>query len=157
MYLRIAMKNFCLQNSPSTYATNAVSRDFFSTFLRKLRCQKTSKFALRAKTQGNFCPKTQSGGSFRSFSRYWKKLYSRAGSHSQYSSKKLLILKICPGLIDWDTLQPYINGKNWYILRLSKFPAITYVLAPHARIFFRKSMNIHDFISAMITWPPCRN
>ena len=43
---------------------------FFSTFLRKLKCQKNSKFALRAKTQAKFCPKTQIGGSF---SQYLKK------------------------------------------------------------------------------------
>merc|ERR1711978_544746 len=37
---------------------------FFSTFLRKLSCEKNSIFALCAKTQSHFCPKTQGRGSF---------------------------------------------------------------------------------------------
>ena len=36
----------------------------FSTFLWKLSCEKNSIFALRAKTQSHFCPKTQGRGSF---------------------------------------------------------------------------------------------
>ena len=36
----------------------------FSTFLQKLSCEKNSIFALCAKTQSHFCPKTQGRGSF---------------------------------------------------------------------------------------------
>ena len=61
-------KKFLYSRRPVLRATlwldQSLVRLFFSTFLQKLKCQKNSKFALRAKTQANFCPKTQTGGSF---------------------------------------------------------------------------------------------
>ena len=46
------------------YLLSSKCQAFFSTFSRKLSCEKNSIFALRAKTQSHFCPKTQGRGSF---------------------------------------------------------------------------------------------
>ena len=58
-----AKENFRVEFISWKVAENVIQA-FFSTFLQKLKCQKTSIFALRVKTQANFCPKTQIGGSF---------------------------------------------------------------------------------------------